>query len=79
MEVTQQYVSKADFSMKVTERAAPRIRKASASLYQLEWSNFCHWCHDRSMSTSKTIVYQVADFFAYLKDEEILSIPAIKD
>ena len=63
VEVIQQHVSKAIFHQWLLIGQQPMLRKSSASLYQLEWLTFCHWCHGRSLNPCKATVHQIAYFF----------------
>ena len=74
-EVIQWYFSIAGLSLTVAHRAAPNVRKSSASLYQSKWSTFCHLCYGKSIDPCKATVHEIAGFFPYLRKVEALSIP----
>ena len=54
------------------------ILESPASLYKSKWSTIFHWHCDKSTDPCKATVYQIKDFFVYLKEGKGLLIPAIK-
>ena len=58
--------------------ASRMVRPSTSRLYRLNWWKFRGWCRARDVSASSPSVYDVARFFAHLRDNLRISLPAIE-
>ena len=66
------------FSRCVARRLGQARRQSSVANYQSKWLTYCHWCMDKGNSVSQPSVSKVADYLAWLWEDQGLSLSSVK-